>query len=72
MWETLTPSGIYDGQHDMLFWRYVDSEVKDDPSDGWYILMKLLSPSLVSQPESHQSTNIDINYTGMIFGHGIS
>ena len=50
----------------------MDSEVKDDPSGGWYILMKLLSPSLVSQPESHQSTNIDINYTGMIFGHGIS
>ena len=28
-----------DGHTEQLFWRYVDTDVKDDPSDVWYNLM---------------------------------
>ena len=40
MWEalTLTPQGLDDRHPEMLFWRYVDTDVKDDPSDEWYNL----------------------------------
>ena len=40
MWETLslTPQGFDDGPSELLFWRYVDADVKYDPSDGWYNL----------------------------------
>lgn len=42
MWEVLTlPPLRLDNWHpDLLFWRYFDTDVKDDPLDGWYILMK--------------------------------
>ena len=32
---TLTPQGFDIGQPVLLFWRYVDTDVKDDPSGGW-------------------------------------
>ena len=35
---TITPQGVNDGQPDFLFCRYVDTDVKDDPLDGWYNL----------------------------------
>lgn len=44
MWEdlTLTSQGFVIGHPVLLFWRYVDTDVKDDPSDGWYNLMNTL------------------------------
>ena len=49
-WEalTLTPKGLNDGNPELLFWKYVDTDVKDDPSEGWYNLKTALSPSLAS------------------------
>ena len=40
MWEalTLTPQGLNNGKPELLFWSYVDTDVKDDPSEGWYNL----------------------------------
>ena len=40
MWEalTLTQWGLEDGHPEILFWRDVDTDVKDDPSDGWHNL----------------------------------
>ena len=38
----LTPQELDNGHPEMLFWRYVDTDVKDDPSDGWYNLMNTL------------------------------
>ena len=74
MWDTRTliPQVLYDRLPELLFWRYVDTDVKDDPSGGWYILMKILPPNVASQLHSHQPTNIDINYTGVLFDHGLS
>ena len=41
MWEflTLIHWRFEDGHPELLFWSYVESDVKDDPSEGWYILM---------------------------------
>ena len=41
MWEalSLTHGGLDDGHPELLFWRCVDTEEKNDPSDGWYNLM---------------------------------
>ena len=53
MWEALTliPRGLDDGHPELLFSRYGDTEVKDDPSDRWYILIwKVWPPSLTSWP----------------------
>ena len=38
MWEALnlTPPGLNYRPHEQFFWGYVDTDVKDDPSDGWY------------------------------------
>ena len=42
MWEaiTLTPRWLHDGQTELLFWSYGDTDVNYDPSDVWYILTK--------------------------------
>ena len=47
MWEALnlTHRGLIDGHPELLFWRYGDTDVNDDPSDGWYNLMKNITPS---------------------------
>ena len=37
---TLTFRGFDDGHPELLFWRFVDTDVKDDQSDGWHNLMK--------------------------------
>ena len=34
----------------LLYYWYVDTWLNDDPLDGWYILTKILSPSLLSWP----------------------
>lgn len=41
MWETLNPTilRLNDGQPDILFWRVVDTDAKDDPSGVLYNLM---------------------------------
>lgn len=41
MWEvlTLTTQGVDHLLPKVLFWRYVDTDVKDDPSCGLYFLM---------------------------------
>ena len=41
MWDVLTliHRGLDHGQPDVFFCRYVDTDVKDDPSDVWYNLM---------------------------------
>ena len=38
-WEDLTlrPRGLYQGKHELLVSRYVDTDIKSVPSDGWYI-----------------------------------
>lgn len=52
MWEalTLTTRGLDDGQPELVFWRYVDTYIKDVTSDGWYNWRKILSPSLAAWP----------------------
>ena len=32
----LTLHGLYHGHPELLFWRYVDTDVLDDLSGGWY------------------------------------
>ena len=41
MWEvpTLTTRGLNNGKPGLLFWMYVDTDIKDDPSKEWYNLM---------------------------------
>ena len=41
MWEALKIPllGMDDGKSELLFSMYVDTDVKDDPSDGWYNLV---------------------------------
>ena len=34
----LTYRVLDDGHPKLWFWRYVDADVRDDPSDGWYNL----------------------------------
>ena len=38
MWEalTLTNQRLNDGQPELVYWRYVDTYIKDVPSYGWY------------------------------------
>ena len=38
IWEalTLTHRGLDDGHPELWFWRYADTDVKDDPTDVWY------------------------------------
>ena len=50
---TLTPWGLHDWHPELLFWKYVDIDVKDDPSDGWYNLMN----SIISK-FSHMATTL--------------
>ena len=38
----LTPREMDDLQPELLFWRYVDADVKHDPSDGWFTLTKII------------------------------
>ena len=75
MWEvlTLTNLGLYDGHPELLFWRYVDTDVKDDPSDGWYNLMNSITSILSFMATTRiQSPELNINYTRLLFYHGIS
>jgi len=53
MWEylTLKHRGYDDGHPEFLFWRYVDADVKNDPSGGGTIWQTVLSPYLVSWPK---------------------
>ena len=37
---TLTPQGLDDGNPELLVSRYVYTDLKAVPSDGWYVLMK--------------------------------
>lgn len=48
IWEALTliRRGLDDGQPELLFWKYVYTDVKADPSDVWYSI----SPFLNSWP----------------------
>ena len=41
MWDTLTlmPPGLEDGHLELLFWRYIDTDVNDGTSFGGYSLM---------------------------------
>ena len=52
MWDAfrLTHRGLDDRHPEMLFWKYVDTNVKDDPSGGWYNLAnsKISNFSLMS------------------------
>lgn len=47
---TLKPRGLEDGNPDLIVSRNVDTDVQAVPSDGWYILRKILPPSLSSWP----------------------
>ena len=40
IWESfsLTLQGIDDGHPELIFWIYIDTDVKEDPSDVWYNL----------------------------------
>ena len=44
MWDalTLTIRGFVDLFPEPWLWRYVDTDVKDDPSDGWNNLTKCI------------------------------
>lgn len=46
IWEalTLTLRGLVNGQPQFLFWMYVDTDNKDDPSDGLYTMTKDIIP----------------------------
>ena len=57
IWEylNLTTQGLDDGHPELLFWRYVDTDVKEDLSCGLYNLMNsiisiisLLATTLIS------------------------
>ena len=52
MWDalTLTPRGLDDLHSELLFWKYVDTDVKDDPSGGGSIWQAVLPPTLASCP----------------------
>ena len=74
MWEDLNlkPQGLDDGHHELLFWRYVYNDIKDDPSDGWYNLMKCIITNFCLMATTHQAPQININYTDLLFDHGVS
>ena len=49
-----------DGQSELLFWRYVDIDVKDDPSQEFYDLISsiisiilLMATTLIRVPSKH-------------------
>lgn len=59
MWEdlSLTTRGLNDGQPELIFWGYVDTDVQDDQSGGWYIITKnifykfnLMATTIISLP----------------------
>ena len=58
MWEalTLTPWGLDDAHPELLFWRYIDTDVKDDPTDGWYNL----TTSIISNFSLMATTRISL------------
>ena len=74
MWDilNLTPRGLDDGHPELLFWRYVDTNVKDNPSDGWYILRKILSASLASWPPLSSVYWGRYQLYSLLFDNGIS
>ena len=49
IWEALnlTPSRLYIGHPELLVWRYVDTNVKDDPLHGWYNLMNSINSNII-------------------------
>ena len=59
MWEALnlTAQGLDNGNTELQFWKYVDTDIKDDPSDGLYNFMNcvisifsLMATTLISLP----------------------
>lgn len=74
MWETptLTPHGLENRNPELLFWMYVDTYVKDDPSDVRYILTNSIISIFNHMSNSLISTMLNIDYWGVIFDHGLS
>ena len=66
------PQGLEGGHPELLLWRDIDTEVNDDPSDMWYNLTISSSSIFNFMANTHQSTMLNISYTGLIFDHGIS
>lgn len=66
----LTTWRLDNGQPE-LFWRNVDTDVKDDPSYGWYILMNNTISIFASWPYSIQPLELGIDFIGLPFDHGI-
>ena len=74
MWEALIliPQGLDYVHTELLFCRYVDTNLKYDPLVGCTFAWTISSPYLGSCPPSHQSTGLYIYYTGLLIHHGIS
>ena len=74
MWEalTLTPRGLNDGQPELLFWRHVDTEVKNDPSYCCYNFTNSIISLYPLGHHSHQAPELNIYYTGVWSDHVIS
>ena len=46
----LKPHGMCDWELEVYFCRYVDTDVKDDSSDGWYTLKNSIFYIVASYP----------------------
>ena len=68
MWEApqLTLRGMDDGQFELLFCRYVDTDVKDDPSNGWYNLMNSIISIILYRPSLSSGSRVTS------ISHGVS
>ena len=70
---TLTSQVLEDGHTQLLFWSYADTYVKDDPSDVWYNWTESIISIFEPQGQHpHQSMELNINYTGVIYDHDTS
>ena len=70
MWETLTfkPQGLDYVHPELLFWRYVDNNVKYVPLDGWYNLITTIisiimhmATTLIRLPSTYPLYKVDVS-----------
>ena len=69
---THTLRGLDDGHPELLFWGYVDTDVKDDPSDGGYNFMNsriFIFSLMVTTLISLISSGAKYQYKVLLFDH---
>ena len=72
-WEDLTlkPRGLEDAQPELMVSKYVDTDLKAVPSDGWDVWMKNIISTFSLMATTHITIMLEMHYTGLQVDHYI-